>query len=72
MGVEPGLLIGFRSAENIRASGHVPREQAGDMTCTQPQHCIRFFLQSGRRPDMAHQDMPILHCNGSDHQLRTS
>ena len=53
MGVEPGLLIGFRSADNIRASGRVPREQAGDMTCTRPQQCIRFFLQSGRRPDMA-------------------
>ena len=37
MGVEPGLVIGCQSADDIRASGRVPREQAGDMTCTRPQ-----------------------------------
>ena len=37
MGFEPGILIGTRSADHIRASGHVPREQAGHMTCTRPQ-----------------------------------
>jgi hypothetical protein len=37
MGFEPGILIGTRSADHIRASGHVPRKQAGHMTCTRPQ-----------------------------------
>jgi hypothetical protein len=32
----PGRLIGTRSADYIRASGHAPREQAGHMTCTRP------------------------------------
>ena len=35
--IEPVNLIGTRSADTIRASGHVPREQAGHMTCTRPQ-----------------------------------
>jgi transposase len=33
---KPEKLIGTRSADHIRASGHAPRQQAGHMTCTRP------------------------------------
>lgn len=37
-------LIGTRPADHIRASGHVPRKQAGHMTCTRPRSSRRFSL----------------------------
>ena len=36
-GLKLTLVIGTRSADHIRASGHAPRKQAGHMTCTRPQ-----------------------------------
>jgi len=66
MGVEPVLLIGCRSADNIRASGRVPREQAGDMTCTRPQAlhqnllAIRASSRHGPEPRSPRSQKPAL------------
>ena len=38
------VLIGTRSADHIRASGHAPRIQAGHMTCTRPQAARQISL----------------------------
>ena len=48
-------LIGTRSADHIRASGHVPRQQAGHMTCTRPQIARKIPLAT--RASSTHEPM---------------
>jgi hypothetical protein len=62
MGVEPVLLIGTRSADYIRASGHAPRKQAGHMTCTRP--------QAARQNSLATRASFSNRCLGCKHNFR--
>ena len=68
-------LIETRSANFIRASGHMPRQQAGHMTAPDRDgNQVKFFLQRRGRPHMTPWSMAedIPHKAGCEGQQRFS
>jgi hypothetical protein len=78
--LERALLVGTRSADHIRASGHSgriatgqasTRKQAGYMAAPDASQYVRFLLHRGRRPYMALRDRycTATECPGEERTL---